>query len=251
MPFDNHRFCWFGINSTDVERVIPFYTNVIGWTVEKVQMGDSVERMFVDANGQQRGHFTTPAAPGIPSHWHAYMRVEDVDASARAAVEHGGSIVVPAMDIPPGRFSAVKSPSGAVFSLFKEANPDSKSASDCAGAIVWTEMHSTDVAPDLAWAKAVFGYTIGEMPMPDGVYNLLNDDAGSAGGVMPAMMPGMPSMWMSWVGVPDVDAALVRVTENGGQVFGEAMDMPGVGRMCAVADNTGGVFGLMTPSDRS
>jgi predicted enzyme related to lactoylglutathione lyase len=44
--------------------------------------------------------------------------VDDVDASAQKATELGGTIMVPPMDIKDvGRFSVIRDPQGAVFSI--------------------------------------------------------------------------------------------------------------------------------------
>ena len=63
---------------------------------------------------------------GVPSHWNNYLRVENVDESARSAEAAGGKVLVPGTDIPPGRFCVVASPSGATFSLFREADESAR-----------------------------------------------------------------------------------------------------------------------------
>jgi predicted enzyme related to lactoylglutathione lyase len=59
----------------------------------------------------------------IPSHWMVYFAVEDVDASAARVTELGGTVSVPPSDIPPGRFSVVTDPHGAVLSLIALTEP--------------------------------------------------------------------------------------------------------------------------------
>ncbi len=185
----------------------------------------------------------------MPSHWNNYLRVDDVDARAAAAAANGGQILVPPTDIPPGRFSTVASPSGATFSLFHEADEataNNPPAGD--GSIHWVELHSTDVDADVAWLKSTLGVGTQNMNMPNGgTYHILTSGDVQVGGAMKAMQEGAPSHWLAWVAV-DVDACLDRVRNNGGQVFGDAMDMEGIGRMAVCADSTGGVFGVITPA---
>ena len=53
-----------------------------------------------------------------PSHWMAYVAVDDVDAKAKLAEELGGKVCVPPTDIPnTGRFCVITDPTGATFSL--------------------------------------------------------------------------------------------------------------------------------------
>jgi predicted enzyme related to lactoylglutathione lyase len=250
MAFANNKFCWYGVISTDTAKTQAFFTEVCGWGVETMQMGDEEATIF-SAGGVPFAHLRAPQM-GEPSHINAYLRVTDVDAGAAAVTANGGQVIVPPTDIVPGRFSVVASASGAVFSLFHEAD-ESTSGNHPGGdgSIHWTELHSSDVEADKAWLTSSFGFEVGTMPMPNGMtYYLLKVGDDMAGGAMPGMQPGAPSFWLSWVQVDDVDAAAARVTHHGGQLMGQAMDMPGVGRMVVAQDPTGLVFGLITPAAR-
>lgn len=248
MAYRNQAFCWHGIISTDVEKAKAFYSEVLGWKVQTAKMGDEDSTMFA-AGGVPRAHLSGPQMPGVPSHWDNYLRVANVDASTTAAKANGGQVIVPPTDIPPGRFSVVASPSGALLSLFHEA--DEAGAQDAPagpGAIHWTELNSGDLKADLAWLSAALGITAEAFPMPSGEYFILKGDGGQLGGAMQSPMPG--SFWLSWVQVDDVDATLGRVQRLGGQALTGLMNVEGVGRMAVVQDSTGGAFGIITPPDR-
>ena len=58
-----------------------------------------------------------PEMGPVPPHWMYYITVDDVDASVKLATELGGNILVPAMDIPVGRFAAITDPQGAAISI--------------------------------------------------------------------------------------------------------------------------------------
>lgn len=249
MAYTNLHFCWHGMISSDPDRAVAFYSEVAGHAKLEAPMGDELATMLV-AGGQPIAHVGTPNMEGEPPHWSNYLRVEDVDASAAACVEHGGAVLVPGTDIPPGRFAVVSSPSGAVVCLFHEADLDTATNHPGGpGSVHWTELHSTDVDADLAWLQAVFGYETGTMPMPNGgTYHLLKAGETLAAGVMPAMHPGAPSMWLSWLEVADVDGAAGRASASGGQLLSEVMDMPGVGRMVMIKDPVGAVVGLIQPA---
>lgn len=248
MAYINHKFCWHGVISTDVDKSKAFFTEVIGWSAEEMQMGDETSTMFV-TGGAPIAHLMAPPMPGVPSHVNNYLRVEDVDASTAKAIANGGTCAVPATDIPPGRFSVITSPSGAMVSLFKEADPSAQNHPATDKGFHWVELHSTNIDADVAFLKATFGFDIGEMPMPNGMkYYLLNDGDTQVGGAMPGMNPDAPAFWLAWISIDDVDAAATRVTNHGGTLLGEAMDMPGVGRMVVAQDPTGVTFGLITPA---
>lgn len=44
--------------------------------------------------------------------------------------------------------------------------------------------------------------------------------------------------------------SIKRVKTHGGAILSDVMSVETVGRMAVVQDNTGGLFGVITPSDR-
>jgi predicted enzyme related to lactoylglutathione lyase len=96
--------------------------------------------------------------------------------------------------------------------------------------------------------STTFGFELSEMPMPEGgMYYILNSGGKPRGGLCPAFNEAIAGRWLNWVQVEDVDAALDRVTDGGGDLITGASDYPGVGRMAIVSDPTGATFGLITP----
>lgn len=247
MAYTNNAFCWHGVISTDTAAARDFYSQVLPWSAIDTEMGGEPVVMFA-AGDIPRLHLGSPQMEGVPSHFSNYLRVADVDALTAQAIEAGGTQIVPPTDIPPGRFSVVTSPSGAAVCLFHEADEATAQNPPAGpGAVHWVELHSTDVAADRTWLETVFGYEITEMPMPMGPYYLLNDGGGQRGGMMKAMHPGAPSMWLTWIQVPDVDATVANAKGKGGTSLTDLMDVDGVGRMGIVQAPDGAVFGVITP----
>jgi uncharacterized protein len=250
MAYDNNAFCWHGVISTDLDGAKAFYTEVLGWKIAEVDMGDDVATMFA-AGGVNQAHLMAPPMPGVPSHVSNYLRVQDIDASTAACAAAGGAVVVPVTDIPVGQFSVVTSPSGATLSLFHEADEaTAKNADGGDGTFHWVELHSTDLEADRAWAEAAFGFEVSEMPMPEGTYYVLSAGGAMRGGIMKGMHPGAPSMWLAWVEQSDVDATAERVKNNGGKLLTPLMDMDGIGRMAIAQAPDGAVFGVITPAKK-
>ena len=247
MAYTNHRFCWHGVISTDTGTTTPFYGDVLGWEIQTMPMGDEDVTFFAATDGKGRAHTRAPMGEE-PAHWSSYFRVEDVDASAKAAADNGGTVLVPPTDIPPGRFSAVASPSGAVFNLFHEADASSANPDGVEGGIHWVELHSTDIDADLAWLNACFGITTQQMEMPTGPYSILMSGETTVGGALAQVHDGAPSMWLPWVQIEEVDAAVDRASATGGDVIAPVFEVDGVGRMAIVADPAGGVFGVIKPA---
>ena len=60
--------------------------------------------------------------PPLANPWLVYFAVDDCDVAFESATSTGGSVIVPPMDIPPGRFAILKDPPGAEFAIIK-TNP--------------------------------------------------------------------------------------------------------------------------------
>ncbi|MGH8820348.1 MAG: VOC family protein [Rhodoferax sp.] len=72
--------------------------------------------------------------------------------------------------------------------------------------------------------------------------------AGAIGGGFYTRTPGMPAQFPGIViAVDDVRAAMKRVTEAGGNVLGEPMDIPGVGAYVAFMDTEGNRSSMLQP----
>ncbi|MBX3228875.1 MAG: VOC family protein [Labilithrix sp.] len=121
---DPGTLCWNEVYTSNVDRAGKFYSEVLGWKLDPVDMGPmGVYTLFKapgveDSVGGMMG--ITKDMGDVPSHWCAYIATNDVDASAKKATDLGGTIMVPPTDIPNiGRFSIVSDPGGAMFALYK------------------------------------------------------------------------------------------------------------------------------------
>jgi len=112
-------FCWNELASTDAEAAKKFYTELLGWTLKESNAVGMVYNEVV-VGGQHIGgmYQMGPEYGDAPSHWIAYVAVEDVEASAKRVEELGGKVCVPPTDIPKtGRFCVITDPAGATLSL--------------------------------------------------------------------------------------------------------------------------------------
>jgi predicted enzyme related to lactoylglutathione lyase len=83
---------------------------------------------------------------------------------------------------------------------------------------------------------------MGEM----GPYQMFDRPHGMIGGIMkkPPQMANAPANWQIYFRVPDVDAAVQRITANGGKVINGPNEVPGGDRVLTATDPQGAVFGL-------
>lgn len=80
----------------DVERAKTFYGAVFDWTFQPMGPEYTLIQTGVEPGG---GLLTRP--PGVSmSSLNSYFKVADVDRTLRAAVEAGGTVIVPRMEVP-------------------------------------------------------------------------------------------------------------------------------------------------------
>jgi predicted enzyme related to lactoylglutathione lyase len=118
-------FSWCELLTTDVPEAKRFYSKPFGWTLEAGPIPD-MDYTLVKYGGEQMGGIMAmpPGAEGMPPCWGVYVTVDDVDATAKLAVEMGGKVLVPPRDIPQvGRFCVLQDPQGAMINAITYAMP--------------------------------------------------------------------------------------------------------------------------------
>ena len=106
--------------TTDPDAAKKFYTELFNWTTEDMTMEGGIEYTVVKAGDREVGGLMKmpPEAEGAPSHWGAYVTVDNVDATAEQAQQLGGNVVLPPRDIPQvGRFAVIQDPTGAFIAV--------------------------------------------------------------------------------------------------------------------------------------
>jgi hypothetical protein len=114
-----NTYCWSDLSSTDKPKAQEFYTKLFGW---EPRNQEAAPHQYTEIwnQGQPIGGMMQVAKErvNVPSHWMPYFRVPDCDASAAKAKGLGGSLIVQPSDIANvGRFSIIRDPQGAVFSV--------------------------------------------------------------------------------------------------------------------------------------
>jgi hypothetical protein len=124
---------------------------------------------------------------------------------------------------------------------------------DAHGSLIWYELITPEPDAARTFYDAVVGWDIEPQPAGPLDYRMIRrSDGGHAGGVMRlsaemASNGGRP-LWLGYICVDDVDAAVAAITADGGQVHMPATDMPGVGRIAMVTDPAGAPFYLVRPT---
>jgi predicted enzyme related to lactoylglutathione lyase len=233
------RVVWHELATTDVDRAVAFYRDLLGLGIQIWKPGEA-DYPMIEVHGTTHGGFQ-PAPDGTPSHWFGHVRVDDVDAAAERATSLGATVLAGPMEMPDiGRFALVGDPYGAVFSLYRPAGDGSGSDA----VFAWDEVLTPDVETTAAFYREVVGWTSDESG-PEGYVLFHRADGSPVAGCMrkPGGVPG-PAMWITYLATDDVDETSARARELGGTVLREPFDIPEICRIAVLADPTGAVFGL-------
>jgi predicted enzyme related to lactoylglutathione lyase len=108
---------WFETMTTDTAVATKYYTELFGWTADVSDMGGIQYTTFKLGDKFVAGmmKITDDMGP-IPPHWGVYFTVRNADQAAANAEKLGGTVFIPAQDIPgTGRFCGLISPQGVRF----------------------------------------------------------------------------------------------------------------------------------------
>jgi uncharacterized protein len=110
------------------------------------------------------------------------------------------------------------------------------------GKFVWYEHMSPDPVRAQSFYDTLFGWRTNSVPMGEGTYPMIQNDARGIGGYRKAAA-GAPTHWICFMSVPDVDASFNAIKATGCRTM-QPPAAYGPGRIAAAADPTGAAFGL-------
>ena len=94
----------------------------------------------------------------------------------------------------------------------------------------------------------VFGWTTESSTSTDEPYTLFNCGQTQVGGMAELQNPEVPSHWMGYIAVADVDAATGAAKALGASVYCPPTDIPGIGRFATLGGPCGATFAVFTTS---
>ena len=115
----------------------------------------------------------------------------------------------------------------------------------------WHELNTWEPASAIEFYSNALGWDFCNADLPDGSeYWIASKEGAPVGGVFGLKDPdysGIPSHWMTYMAVRDINEAEQAAMEAGGDVMRAAAHVPGVGKLCVVGDASGALIGLIEP----
>ena len=113
---------------------------------------------------------------------------------------------------------------------------------------VWHEVLTTNVGNASEYYRSLLGWSGETMDMGDTKYLLFKLGEKMVGGMM-AAPEGVPTHWLGYVLVDNVDQATTKIKELGGKIVMDPFDIPNIGRACIATDPEGAVFAPFTGTE--
>jgi hypothetical protein len=118
------------------------------------------------------------------------------------------------------------------------------------GKFVWHDLMTTDLEKAVAFYTELLPWTINEWESPaTGKYKMIHAAGEDHGGFVPLRPEdNLPSHWICYVTVDDVDAAAAKAIQLGGRTPEPGRDIPEVGRFAVIVDPQGAAISLYKPT---
>ncbi|MEU0724722.1 VOC family protein [Streptomyces sp. NPDC006140] len=242
---------WIDLGAPDIDGAAAFYGGLFGWRFQPGGPEVGGYGLFQLGGRTAAGGMQTTPEQGPPS-WTVYFQAPDADATARAAEQARGAVLLQPMDVQDlGRMALLADQAGVPFGLWQPGRNRGLEVVQEPGSLCWVELYTADVPAAAAFYHSVLGLETAGVDFPGGTYTTFNpagegEDA-MFGGVVPlADDPGeQEAYWLPYFEVGDTDATVARAQELGGTVRMPASDVPGVGRVAKLADPYGARFAVI------
>ena len=250
------QFIWQELLTIDGMAALSFYKHVVGWTSQVMTMSDGAPYYVLEAGGRGMGGMLeiskAQRTTGMRSAWVGYISSPDVDKDVARLKNAGGQVHKAAEDIPTvGRFAPVSDPQGAAFILFKPQPPVGGAPPQATGpgALGWAELRTTDWKAAFAFYSGMFDWQKAEaLDMgPMGTYQVFSTGEAPVGGMMNRSDATLPPYWLYYFNVEGIDAALLRVKRQDGEVLHGPSEVPGGSWIVQCRDPQGASFALVAP----
>lgn len=247
------EYIWYELLTPDPEKSVAFYGAVMGWVARKADQ-EGMDYHILEKAGEGVGGLVPlmeeMRAGGAVPGWLGYVAVDDVDKSVAAITAAGGSVMMPAFDVPGvGRIAMIADPQGVPFYVMRgTADMVSKAFSvDQTGHCSWNELLTSDQDAALAFYSGQFGWQKdGAMSMgPMGEYSFIARDGVVIGAMMNCPPDGPAPHWNYYFRVADIDRAVSSVEAAGGTVTFGPEEVPGDEWVIQGVDPEGATFALV------
>ncbi len=255
--YSDGEFAWVNLLTTDIDAAARFYGDLIGWEFEPAP-GPPEETGgfgFFTYEGKQVAGGGSIQQEGQPPAWSSHIKTSDIDAATQRVRDGGGTVLTQPFEIlgGAGRMAVCQDTEGAVFSLFEPGGHNGAELVNEIGAWTWNNLMTRDVGRARDFYRKVFGWetTHSDEAPPDVLMWQVEgqrwpEGLGGLMGMGSDMPLEAPPHWQVYFLVPDLDAAIEKTKNAGGNLLFGPLEVP-VAKLAVFTDPQGAAFALMEP----
>jgi predicted enzyme related to lactoylglutathione lyase len=248
-----------GILSADIavpehERELRFYSRILTTGDNPLWRDDLMNNLGrpIIGLGERRAEYAH-----LPLQWMPHIQVADVAASAKRALDLGGSELMHGKDGDGNsQWAVLLDPNRAAFGIIPvvpaEAVSPAEGVAARVGLISWLDLTVSDAAATRDFYRHVVDWSVQDVEMEDGSeryadYKMVDDDGNPAAGVCHArgVNLGLPPTWMIYLPVGDLAESVRRVREEGGKIIKATRGNDGEYACAVVQDLVGACLALV------
>jgi predicted enzyme related to lactoylglutathione lyase len=238
---------WADLATSDSEAAKRFYSGLFGWEFEDLPAGDDRVYSMARIDGKAVAALFDETGGPMPPHWNCYVTVASADEIALRVEAAGGKQFMPPFDVmDAGRMLIVQDPTGAFLSLWEPRASIGAELVNVPGALTWNDLNTSDPDAARAFYEKLLGWTFEESEIAPGEYWVIKNGDRMNGGMRPLgeheRAGGIPSHWLPYFAVADLDRAMEYVGDNGGTVMFGPMPIGDIGRIAGIQDPQGAVL---------
>ena len=246
---DRHEhgtFSWTVLATPDAEASKAFYGGLFPWDYTDNPIPDDGVYVMATIGGRAAAAMfeTDERHPA----WASYVTVDDVEEATRKAGDLGANVLAEPFDVMDvGRMSTIQDPTGAVFCLWQPRTSIGAEIVNTNGALSMNQLNTSDTDAAERFYGELFGWRFDRVSDEPPYWGIHSGDRLN-GGMMP-LPPGapMPSHWLVYFGIDDLDSAAERIGSSGGAVMVGPQEVP-AGRFVVAQDPQGAFFALFDGS---
>ena len=249
------KFIWADLFTSEQPAAEAFYTGLFHWTATTIERETgSGAHDYVVLYNQGRPiagivHRPLQTQDKVRGRWIGYVSVDNVASTVEAETAAGGSVLLPAKDLPQrGTQAIIADRDGAILGLLHSSSGDPGEYRPEAGDWTWAQLFARDTEAESQFYRDLLHYEI----MPD----TRSDRAGgfifASGGYSRASLAPLPSShrnakpgWLLFVRVASVQDTVALASSLGGKIRVAPKDIDAKMQMAIIADPLGEAIGVV------